>query len=113
MQQMWVRSLGGEDTLEEEMAIHFNIVAWKIPWTEETGTTVHGVIESDMTERTCKHLIYIHPNNNVELTAVQDVLCLYIIHICGKKQGDWSPVEHFKYFLHDMNVSILEELKSQ
>ena len=33
---MWVRSLGWEDTLEEEMATHFSI-AWKIPWTEEPG----------------------------------------------------------------------------
>ena len=33
---MRVRSLGGED-LEEEMATHFNILAWKIPWTEEPG----------------------------------------------------------------------------
>ena len=32
---MWVQSLGQEDLLEEEMAIHFSIPAWKIPWTEE------------------------------------------------------------------------------
>ena len=31
----WVRSLGWEDPLEEEMAIHSSTVAWKIPWTEE------------------------------------------------------------------------------
>ena len=30
-----VRSLGQEDPLEEEMAIHSNILAWEIPWTEE------------------------------------------------------------------------------
>ena len=33
----WVRSLGREDLLEEEMAPHSNILAWKIPWTEERG----------------------------------------------------------------------------
>ena len=32
-----VRSLGWEDPLEEEMAIHSSILSWKIPWTEETG----------------------------------------------------------------------------
>ena len=31
----WVQSLGREDPLEEEMATHFCILAWKIPWTEE------------------------------------------------------------------------------
>ena len=37
MQAPWVRSLGQEDTLEEEMAIHSSILAWKIPWTPEPG----------------------------------------------------------------------------
>ena len=35
MQEMQVRSLGWEDLLEEEMATHFSILVWKIPWTEE------------------------------------------------------------------------------
>ena len=35
MQELWVRSLGREDTLEEEMATHFSFLPWKIPWTEE------------------------------------------------------------------------------
>jgi len=37
MQETWVPSLGGEDPLEEEMATHFCILAWRIPWTEEPG----------------------------------------------------------------------------
>ena len=32
-----VQSLGWEDPLEKEMAIHSSTVAWKIPWTEEPG----------------------------------------------------------------------------
>ena len=35
MQEMWVRSLGQEDPLEEEMATHCSILAGKIPRTEE------------------------------------------------------------------------------
>ena len=35
MQETWVQSLSGEDPLEEEMATHSNILAWKIPGTEE------------------------------------------------------------------------------
>ena len=34
---MWVRSLGWEDPLEQEMATHSSIFAWKIPWTKEPG----------------------------------------------------------------------------
>ena len=36
-QEMWVQSLGKEDPLEKEMATHWSILAWKIPWTEEPG----------------------------------------------------------------------------
>ena len=39
-----IRSLGWEDSLEKEMAVHSIILAWEIPWTEEPGgATVHGV----------------------------------------------------------------------
>ena len=37
MQETWVPSLGREDPLEKEMAIHSSTIAWKIPWTEEPG----------------------------------------------------------------------------
>ena len=36
-QETQVRSLGGQDPLEKEMATHSSILAWKIPWTEEPG----------------------------------------------------------------------------
>ena len=35
MRETWVQSLGWEDPLEKEMAIHSSTIAWKIPWTEE------------------------------------------------------------------------------
>ena len=37
MQETRVRSLGWEDPLKKEMAIHSSTIAWKIPWTEEPG----------------------------------------------------------------------------
>ena len=46
-QEMRVQPLSREDSLEEEMATHSSILAWKIPWTEEPGgATVHGVAKS-------------------------------------------------------------------
>ena len=50
-QEMWVRSLGWEDPLEEEMATHSNILAWRILWTEEPdGLQSMGISkESDTT----------------------------------------------------------------
>ena len=51
-QEIGVRSLGREDLLAEGMASHSNILAWKIPWTEEPGgLQSKGVTkESDTTE---------------------------------------------------------------
>ena len=43
MRETWVQSLGWEDPLEEGMATHFSILAWRIPWTE---AVVHGVTKS-------------------------------------------------------------------
>ena len=37
MWETWVRSLGWEDPLEKEMTTHSSILAWKIPWMEESG----------------------------------------------------------------------------
>ena len=34
---MWVRSLGGEDPLEKDMATRSSILSWEIPWTEDPG----------------------------------------------------------------------------
>ena len=49
-QEMQVESLGQEDLLEKEMATHFSILAWEIPWTEEPGWLQSmGSQELDMT----------------------------------------------------------------
>ena len=47
MQEMWVQSLGRGGPLEEGMATHSSVLAWRIPWTEEPGgATVHGAAKS-------------------------------------------------------------------
>ena len=47
-QETWIGSLGWKDPLEEGMATHSSILAWRIPGTEEPGGlyTVHGVSKS-------------------------------------------------------------------
>ena len=57
MQETWVQSLGQEDSLEEGMATHSSILAWRIPWTEEPG----GVTRSQ-TRR--KQLAHVHALQN-------------------------------------------------
>ena len=52
MQETWVRSLGCEDPLEEGMATHSNILAWRIPMDRGAWwATVYEVAKSDMTEQ--------------------------------------------------------------
>ena len=49
MRETWVRSLGWEDSLEKEMETYSNILAWEIPWTEESSGLL-SMKESNMTE---------------------------------------------------------------
>ena len=52
MWETWDRSLGREDPLEKEMATHYSILAWTIPWMEEPGRLQStGCKESDTTEQ--------------------------------------------------------------
>ena len=52
MQETWVRFLCWKDPLENGMAMHSNILAWRIPWTQEPGGYCKwGFIESGTTER--------------------------------------------------------------
>ena len=58
MLETWVPSLGREDPLENKMATHSRILAWKIPWTEEPGglqskapdTTGHKRVQTTHTQ---------------------------------------------------------------
>ena len=52
-QEMQSQSLGWEDPLEEGMATHTSILAWRFPWTEEPGVySPRGQKDLDMTEAT-------------------------------------------------------------
>ena len=59
-QETWVQFLDQEDPLEKEMATHSSILAWRIPWTEESGGLQPiGLQRVDRTEtlsmQTCTH----------------------------------------------------------
>ena len=49
VQETWIQSLSWEDLLEKRMAYHSSILAWRIPWTEETGRSPWGCKKSDTT----------------------------------------------------------------
>ena len=63
VQETLAQSLGQEDSLEKEVATHFSVLAWEIPWTEEPGGLQSmGSRELDMTEQLNHHHhhVYIH-----------------------------------------------------
>ena len=60
MKETWVLSLGQEDPLEKEMAIHSSILAWEISWTEEPGRLQSmGHKKSDTTKHSPTHMAYL------------------------------------------------------
>ena len=59
IQEMRVRFLCQEGPLEQAMATHSSILAWKIPWTEELGSySPQGHTESDTTEHACSITLF-------------------------------------------------------
>ena len=70
MQETQVRSLGQEEALEKEMAIHSSTIAWKIAWTEEpVGYSPWGCKESDMTDGLHFHF-HVYTKINMESPLV-------------------------------------------
>ena len=56
MKEIHVQSLGQEDPLEEAMATHSSILAWRIPWTEGAWwATVHKILKSQGTTEVPEH----------------------------------------------------------
>ena len=58
MQDMWVQSLDKEDALQKEMATCSNILAWKIPWTEEPGGLQSMGLQRMGHDGACMHGMY-------------------------------------------------------
>ena len=57
MQEIQFQSLGQEDPLEEEMVTHCSILAWEIPWTEESGGLQSAGLQSQMRPSTHKIIL--------------------------------------------------------
>ena len=71
MKETQVWSLGGEDPLEKEMTTHSSILAWKIPWTEETGGLQSmGSKELDTTDWLTLSLSFFHNSKKIHGTQV-------------------------------------------
>ena len=71
--ETWVRSLGWEDPIEKEMAIHSCMLAQKIPWTEETGR-LQSAKESNMIDQLILHFCKIYISlPNWSLSSVQSL----------------------------------------
>ena len=103
---MQVQSLGCKDPLEEEMATHSSILAWEIPWTEESGglqsTGSQSVgfnlaTKQQFEEEGCyEHL------SNIYLTSTSQEGALKRIRIPGSKTQPFSPILPRKPLARDL-----------
>ena len=74
MPEAWVQSRSGEDALEEEMATHSSIPAWKIPQIEETGRLPSLGSQTDMTKHTHTHThTHTHDNQESEISSYMNL----------------------------------------
>ena len=75
--ETWVQSLGQEDPLEKEIAIHSSILAWRIPWMEESGGLQSmSRKELDTTERLHFHFHLAHGRHTtLSMTSAYSQAC--------------------------------------
>ena len=85
--ETWVRSLGREDPLENEMATHSSVLAWKIPWTERLG----GLQSTGRSRIRLSDFTFTFINFDVQLFKVVSVI-LGFGHIFPKSFSDLGPV---------------------
>ena len=83
---------GGEDPLEEEMATHSSVLAWKIPWTEEPGGLQSRGSQSDTTEHAHMRTltVQVKRRNN----------CHARMHPCEVPEALWEVIA--KHFIYDI-----------
>ena len=85
----WVRSLGWEDPLEEEMATHSNILAQKIPWTEDPGELWSIALQS---QTRLKRLSTSVNSVGGHISRIHAVTCKGLFWLCQmQKDGDLGP----------------------
>jgi len=87
MQETRVRSLGQEDPLEEGMAIHSSILAWRITWAEEPGGLVHRVVKS----QTRLKRVSIHSGERFRLLWTLSAKELMLLK-CGVGEDSWESL---------------------
>ena len=99
MQEMRVRSLGGEDPLEKETATHSGILAWRIPWTEEPGRPQSMGSQKSQTRLSAAHT-HTHPAPWTRCSCLQVHLqksYFRHVHVFGTKHPQWAyPGNHPK-----------------
>ena len=88
-QETWVRSLGQEYPLEEEMAAHCRILAWKIPWTGAWWATDHGVAKSRIRLSTA-HNIKLLGSTKPELRRRSTHLSGALDEMAGRRGSSWG-----------------------
>ena len=104
MQETWVRSLGGENPLEEETETHSSILAWRIPWTEELDrlwSMGSQRVRHNWATNTSLSLYWLLPYLSASLlTKLEDIHCQCMLSpICLFPFSLESPLIIFSLFL--------------
>ena len=100
MWETWVQSLGWEDPLEKEMAIHSSTIAWKISWTEEPGR-----LQSMGSQRVGHDWVTSHSHSECHIIGIMWYVAFsYHLALCisGSSVSFCGLIAHFSLALNDI-----------
>ena len=103
MCETWVQSLGREDPLEKEMAIHSSIIAWKFPWTEQpsrlqsmTGDQWrnNSIKNEGMEPKQKQHPVVNGTGDGSTVRCYKEQYCIGTWNVRSMNQGKLEVVKH-------------------
>ena len=96
--EIWVQSLGREHPLEKEMATHFSILAWRIPWTEGPGGLQS--LGSQRVGRDWRDLAHVHPDQTMNSrTLFRNFISPHFFSWNGSLTPHWIA-DRLSFFLY-------------
>ena len=95
MQKTRVQSLGWEDPLEKEVAVHSRTIAWKIPWTEEPGR-LQPMGSQRVGHDLATSLLILRVSNRARVVSLQ--LCSFsnLAQAPASASGPWCEMWHWE-----------------
>jgi len=103
VQETWVWSLGQEESLEKGVATHSSTLAWRIPWTEESGGLQSMGCQELDTAEWLTHTHWVQRENEVEKNLLWTEISIFLVMVERRPRRIMSTwITYIFYYDHEL-----------